>query len=249
MSIYARRMMMGASDKKYTFGGVEISPGPVYYDGSTFKMVSNWYEKEYISGMQGLNTNSIYFTIPNLATYFDSTGSSFPNNRSVDNANTLSGWRMPTEAEIKLWYGGTSRTTASVNGSAGRYYSRVLINDKTYNGAYPYGIIFYPDASSQPSITASFINQYNVTNNYNSITEAQLNSLLEQGCVFFPATGYLSNASSTSLNNKDSVFRYWTCSNYNGTQFWALNLYGASYLSESVLGGDTFYPCRLVKSI
>ena len=187
MSIYARRQMMGSS-KKYTFGGVEISPGPLYYNGSSFEIKDSWNYSSYQS-TYGKNSGSTYFSFIDIGQYFDADGSNFSTSSgSIDNANTLSGWRVPTQTEWNTIF--TNRTGATVNGTSGCLYACIQLTSVTHAGSStPYGLLVFPDGASMSGKTLSYVNsQYATT----GVTSSELENYISQGCAFLPASGWVS---------------------------------------------------------
>lgn len=179
-----------------SFGGISICPAPLYYGANGFKIKDNDWNHNSFKSIKGLNEGSYYFSFLDLASYFDSRGSSFDwNSGNIDNANKISyggydDWRLPTRMEfIKLINynisGYTHRNGCTVNGVSGYFYSRVLLSDVDIDTNLPNGLIIFPDDKE--------IFGVNLQKNYlgfdQNITNNQLLEYISQGCIVLPCTG------------------------------------------------------------
>ena len=155
--------------KNYTFAGLKISSGPVYYDGSNFKISDSWKDNDSYNKIYGLEKGSFYF------------------NWVQCNDIDIDGWRLPTKQEfddiIKH-----KRHGCKVNNIENARYALIQLTGVNYSDSNnPNGVLLFPDDSVIHGKKLDDINK--VTQN-NSLTESELNEYLNQGCVFLPASGF-----------------------------------------------------------
>ena len=168
-----------------TFAGLEISPGPLYYDGTTFKISNYWDDSSY-GKLSGKVAGSTYFSFLDLGSYFDSHGIFFDaNTGDIDNTNTVDGYRVPTLAELQAIFG-NNRNGSTVNGFANKRYAKVRVNDLvSLSSEFNSGAILFPDDFVINGVALAFGNY-----DTNEITANELNEYINQGCVFMSNFGY-----------------------------------------------------------
>lgn len=242
-----------------TFGGLEIAPAPLYYDGSSFTIKDDdW--NHCSTSIRGKSSGSYHFTFVELGSFFDSRGEMAggegftASSGDIDNnGNTVSygghdDWRLGTRAEwLTVTTGespGESRVGATVNGASGCKYALIYLS-----GVSPYhagagtirGLLLFPDYSSISGATLSGYND----NTYTNFNVSQLNTYLEQGCVFLPASGRYE--SSSFYYGGDRAF--WSTATENGsTYFYNLFFYSKGFSMSGSLSKTTSYHCvRLVR--
>ena len=183
------------------FGGLEIAPGNLCYDGTTFLIDGDWSHYSY-GAQHGKVRGSYYFNAPELASFFDSRGDAFDEaSGDIDNnGNKVSfgghdDWRLPTMTELQTLIDGRSpgrnRPGSFVNGhSAAMKHKEVRIEGVYLPGITQEtlsGLLIFPDGEIISGETMpSQDNLFHLTTN-------QLEEFLEQGCVFLPAYGYFNN--------------------------------------------------------
>ena len=174
------------------FGGFEIAPGNLYYDGASFQIADEWNHDSY-SLSSGMSSGSYYFSFIELGQFFDSRGDDFSatsgeidNNGSKVSYGGHDDWRLPTEDEIRTLVGMDPRPGAWINGVSG-WFCYVEITGASHAGkSGPAGMLFFPDGFS---ITGkSIVTNSAMTRSY--LTVAELDEYINQGCAFLPASGY-----------------------------------------------------------
>ncbi len=235
----------------YSFGGYMVAPGYLYYDGTEFKIADDW-RYNTANSVYGLNAGSTYFSLSNLASYFNSTGS-YNYLTGIDNANTISyggydDWRIATYNELSMITqqgpGVTARNGSSVNGVGGKKYIGVS-NDGIR------GVLVFPD--DEVMIGAAFP-QYDWMGA--SFTEEDVQEYIDQGCIFFPMYGYFNEGSWTAVNSTAQRMLTSSACRYISNQYYfetfTVSLNGGSQSagpwSESIK--TSFYsPIRLIRDI
>ena len=175
-----------------TFGGLEIAPGPLYYDGSDYIIKDHWRYNSYDDGIYGVQSGSTYFNFIELGKVFDSEGNSFSTNSgSIDNINTIDGWRVPTIEEFEIIFstGSTLRTGSIVNNRKNSHYAHIKLGDTSEYDVWNkvYGILVFPDNRVITGKTLTGVDNTNVTINF---TQDELAEYISQGCAFIPTFGY-----------------------------------------------------------
>ena len=179
----------------FSFGGLQISPGPLYWDDDRGKVDihRDWTYTSYGSRYGLWEHNSTYFSFLELGKIFEKTNFTKADG-DIDNLlNPLNGWRLPTRAEwCTLTTGespGTARTGSTVNGIAGCKFALIRLSGYKVTNIYGsniYGLLLFPDGKT------IYCKQLNGINNNTiniGITITELNFYLEQGCVFLPSFG------------------------------------------------------------
>ena len=241
-----------------SFGGLNIAPAPLYYDGTSFVIKDDdWNHDSLTNNIYGKTEGSYYFNFVELGQYFDSEGSSFSTySGDIDNANKISygdyeDWRLPTLAE---WYTfttgqspGTSRTGSKVNGNSGAKYAIIELYGVTHAGRTPIkGLLLFPDGKT---ITGKILSNINKSGS-NSLVVSELNAYLEQGCVFLPDSSYFTTEGSQgSSREEDHGGRYWAATSKDSNNAYFLFIYRISHQIECTTWFKSdHYSVRLVRS-
>ena len=187
-------------NKPYVFGGFEISPGPLYYDGTSFGIKDHW-NYDSFGSVYGKVENSSYFTFSQCA------------------SEQVDGWRVPTAEEWTKIVSG-SRSGSTVNNTAASKYALVQIVGVTHAGESTInGLLLFPDGKI---ITGKSLLGINNTTQTIGMNESELNNYLRQGCVFFPASGWWSGYLNDWVRaGEDGI--YWSKTNINSAQASALD--------------------------
>lgn len=228
------------SEKKvYRFDGLEISPGPLFYDGTNYKIKNSWNYSSYNS-VYGKNENSSYFNFIQMGQLFEKSNFGTSDGNIENLLNPLNGWRLPTTTEFQSIIGQT-RNGSTVNNVENVCYSAVSINGITYaNASNPYGFLLFPDGETMIGATLSNINN----TIENSITIDQLNSYLNQGCAFLPAGGRRNN----DWSDGGTHCRYMSGNSSSDTNFSCMYFYHGYYQPSNLASKTNFYGLiRLVK--
>lgn len=202
-----------------TFGGLTISPAPLYYGPNGFEIKDDDWNHNSYRTKYGTNDGSYYFSIEQLGKYFDSKGSSYMGQASIDNkGNRISykgknDWRLPTSAEFSSLV--SNRDGGTVNGNTGKHYSRCDITDVKFNNKNVTGALFFPDKE----INGATLNGYD-NNVRTELTNEELNVYLNQGCIFIPNFEFYGTGSWTD----GAVGGIWSATYTSLIQFVALRL-------------------------
>jgi hypothetical protein len=240
------------------FAGLEIAPAPLYYNGSSFEIKDADWNHESYNVKQGKVAGSYYFMFTELASYFDSRGSSFSATSSgdIDNANTITynghnDWRLPTSNEWKAMTTG-SRTGSKVNGATGKKYAIIQLTGVTHAGSStPIGLLIAPDGLILTGMRTLTWNSTAVTT---GVTVSELNAYLEVGCAFLPSSGDYGKPSSSwvwEFGGKRAYYHSARGTRDNGTSsnttYWMAAFEG--YLEPLSGASKTAYylPARLVR--
>ena len=166
------------------FNGREIAPCNLMYDGEKYVIpYDDWNHND--NTLYGEIEGSYHFTFYQLRSYFTSLGVSY---------NGHNDWRIPTKAEFSYIIEGP-RAGSTVNGVAGVKY--VGVSDK--------GLLVFPDGCS---ITGAELTNVNSKEQYNELSDEEIVSYINQGCVFYPNVLHYRNGSWTGGN-------YYWCSDEN----------------------------------
>ena len=231
------------------FGGLNIAPAPLYYNGSTFEIKDTEWNHDSYQTYYGKTSGSYYFGYVELGQYFDSRGNSFSTSSgSIDNnGNKIScvghnDWRLPTFSDWNIIIG-TSRAGSSVNGNSGSRYAIIQLEGINHAGSNtPIGLLLFPDSKTITGKTLSGINNTTCTT---GVTGSELNNYLDQGCVFIPASGCFLDGHSDYGGNTGF---YW--STYQSG--WAYTLKFNSSLVQAdytISMTQPHMPARLVRSV
>lgn len=178
----------------YTFGGLQIAPGPLMYENGAYVIKDSWDYCSFNDNIYGQNEGSTYLN------YYQ--------------CPTINGWRLFTNAEIHTILDGTSpgtsRPGATVNGVTGSKYSYIKLNYTTNSGlSQPFGLLLFPDNEIINGKSLNGINNTSVTEGF---SETDINIYIEQGCAFLLGAGMYN---SSEFFNVCNVWRQCTSTPYS----------------------------------
>ncbi len=197
----------------FSFGGITFTPGPLYWSGGCFRVLDDWKDTMgIISGsygsILGRNEGSAYFSLCDMASVFDSKGddweTAFLNESGwgrfdIDNSGAVSyggcEWRMITQTEAQLLtgtayddnYNPITRSGSTVNGTAGCFCADVKVSSDTAFVNNRKGVLLFPDDAVMTGAEVR-CNSY-LGGPGTTLTEAQVDAYVQQGCVFLPCWG------------------------------------------------------------
>lgn len=225
-----------------TFGGLQIAPGPLRYNGTSYEITDDWNNSSY-STKYGKLSGSTYFSFMNMGELFEKAGFA-SSDGDIDNMlNPLDGWRLPTELEWSTIFNiGATRTGSTVNGTEHVCYAHLQLTGVTHSGyTNPYGILVFPD---NKQITGKTLTGTNNSTNTTGVTVEELNAYLNQGCVFFPNSGFRGYSS----------YGYWGQAGIEGRYLLSNSLAGnnatagtTSPSTNNIDKTNIYCPVRLVK--
>lgn len=230
-----------------TFGGLDIAPGPLYYNGSSYAMYSDWNHSSYYSAY-GKNAGSTYFNFIQMGELFEKSGFSSSDGSIENTLNPLDGWRLPTRAEwCTLTTGaspGTSRAGSTVNGNSGAKYALIQLTGVAHaSSPTPIGLLLFPDGKT---ITGKTLSGINNTTQTTGVTASELNAYLEQGCVFLPEGGYCYVG---DWDYGGSYGSYWSSTEYNSGYAYCFLFYSSNFDPSWCYNKSYYYfPVRLVRN-
>lgn len=174
------------------FGGYMITPGPLYYNGSSFAVHSDWKYNSYESA-HGRRPGSTFFNFLDLGMYFDSARDGFSiEYQFIDNCGgrvfygPFRDWRLPTDRDWAVILG-TGRQGAVVSGERHVCHITVIVTGIRYAGMKdPLGLLLFPDGLEMEGRHLMMVNKHPVTY---EMTPEDLDYYLDKGCVFLPASG------------------------------------------------------------
>lgn len=186
-----------------TFAGLQIAPSPLHWNGTTFEIPDDdWNHDSYGAGYgtgENDNDDSYYFTYQELGKFFDSKGDSFPSSvRTFDNNNQkisyhgYDDWRVPTSGEWANIFNlnGTYRQGSTVNGTNAGMFKKIQLVGVSHAGTTtPNGVLLFPDGQTITVAGVDLGTLNSTSSTVSGITAAQLQSFLDQGCAFLPASG------------------------------------------------------------
>ena len=234
-----------------SFGGYMISPGPLYYNGTTFVLKDNDWNHDSYQSLYGKVEGSYHFSWYNLGSYFDSSGSSFDGTTDIDNANSVSyggydDWVLPTRgAWMTIINANNSRPGSTVNGTANRHYALIKLTGITvFNKSTPFGILLFPDDLTITGRTLSGMDNGTQTT---GVTVAELNEYLDQGCAFFVQNAQYFEEYSAWGNSLSGS--YFSATRYDNERAYNLNFSSSSVYAETYTQKTSYLTVRLVRYI
>lgn len=174
-------------NKKYTFGGIEIAPGPLFFDGKKFDIKKSWDFSSYPKA-SGKEAGSTFFNFFQL--------SICDNVEPKTTAETKKGlvtvgdWRLPTKEEWEtiLTRDRSVREGATVNGITNAHWAAIVLSDAEGLGCKElFGLLVFPDNESVKGRTFKAVD--NIDEQTTGFTVKQLSRYIAQGCAFLPAYG------------------------------------------------------------
>jgi len=239
-----------------SFGGLNIAPAPLYYDGSSFIIKDDDWNHSSFGSVRGKNNGSYYFSFIELGSYFDGAGSGFSTSSgSIDNANKLSydgydNWRLPTQAEWNNVVPGSSRAGSTINGVSGRKYAIVRLTGVTHAGSStPLGIIIAPDGKTFTCAKSLNWNTSSSSGN-EGVTVTQLDSYLDNGCAFIPASGFYEawSVSSGDWLSGGDILNFHLATESNSSNDYRFSVASSWVTTTATISkSDYYFPVWLVK--
>lgn len=233
-----------------TFGGLNISSGALKYIGGTYVLDDSWIHSGYGS-TYGMSNNSYYHRFNDLGKFFDSRGNTFSTSQTdIDNNGSrvswggYDDWRLPTSAELSklITTSAGVRTGSTVNGSANKHYALIQLTGVSHAGTTtPNGLLLFPDGKT---ITGKTLSGMDNTTQTTGVTAAQLQTYLDQGCAFFPASGMYGGSFANG-----GVFGFYLCSSGSNANYRYYLVFGAGWMDVSNDGNRSseYATVRLVR--
>ena len=226
------------------FGGVEIADGNLYYNGTSYVISNDWSAGSgSYNSIYGKNSGSYYHSYVEMGALFENSGFTTSDGDIENNLNPLSGWRLPTEDELRKFidYNPSShRTAATVNGSS-KYYQEIVVSGISFGGySSPSGVLLFPDGET---INGASLSGYEPT-----ITLSELNEYLGQGCVFLLDTGQKADIGGWGGGG---YYAYYMSSSESYTSYSCTGLSTVSSsvsISNQIGKDDKWNPVRLVRT-
>ena len=220
--------------KIYSFGGLQIAPGPLMYEGGKYVIKNSWDYSSYNTAY-GKTEGSTYFNFLEMGALFEKDGFTTSDGNIENLLDPLDGWRLPTTAEWNtLTTGaapGTTRVGAIVNGTQGCRYALIQLTDCTHaSSSFPIGLLLYPDGEIiEDNFHAFNYNGYDIPASNTGVSLAELDWYLCKGCAFLPASGIHNGI---SWDNAGSYARYWSATEDDAS--YGSNLsFNSSYVNPS----------------
>ena len=176
-----------------TFSGLEISSGPMVFNGTDVEIAENWKTTSYGTA-KGFESGSTYFNFLELGSVFEKENFT-KDDGNIDNLlHPFEGWRLPTIGEWEMIKSTSTddRLGSTVNGEFYKHWALVKITDTSYGEeTETKGMLVFPDNKTINGTPLNSMDEdvKNDKSKRTDLTEAQLNAYLEQGCAFLPACG------------------------------------------------------------
>lgn len=231
--------------KPISFAGLEIAPGPLYYNGSSYEIKDSWNYDSYRS-KYGKTAGSTYFSFIQLGQLFESASFSSSSGNIENILDPFDGWRLPTWNE---WGSiiGTSRAGSTVNGTTRKHYSLVQLTGVSHVGvSEPRGLIIFPDKCTITGKSLQYMDDDDVSA---GVTASQLNVYLEQGCAFLPCSDYCERSSRWG-GRSGRYGRYWSSTSKSAGAAYSIHFFeGTVYMQYQDHWTDMYLPVRLVREV
>lgn len=216
----------------YKFGDVQFSAGPLYYGSNGYEIKDSWNYDSYNS-VYGKSNGSYYFNYIEMGQLFEDAGFSTSYGNIENMIDPFDDWRLPTDTEWTTIIGLT-RSGATVNNTANKHYAVIELTGITYAGSStPQGILLFPDDETITGETLTYMDNSSVNT---GITSSQLNTYLNQGCVFLPFGGYYNSG----WNSGDSYL--------SSTEYDTTNANILSLITGNSSKSTAYYPVRLIRN-
>ena len=239
----------------YSFGGIEVAPGDLYYDGAFWSIDEAWDTHCTHKVAYGVTEGvaSSYFSFIDMGQLFEKADFGKSDGDIENLLDPLGGWRMPTRDEC-MTLAATStdvRPGSMVNGNPNCHWAFIQLDfDIRYASVTGRkGILVFPDNETViGKELLSFDDHTTFTSNFSL---SDIETYTSQGCVFLPGTGNAYYYS--SLNNgwgSGGFGGYLTSESANtddGYFFWFLQ--GNAINTYSGSKDTSYYPVRLVRTI
>ena len=188
----------------YSFGGLEIAPGNLYWNGSAWSIDEAWNSHNTYGIAYGVNSGvaSTYFSFVNLGELFEKAGFTTTDGSIENLLDPLDGWRLPTQSELSTFVTTSSaiRLGSTVNGSSNKHYANIQLTGVSYaDSDTPYGLLLFPDGET---ITGKAFSYMDASSLNTGFTVSDVNNYLAQGCVFVVCGGHVSDPSWSNTYNR-----------------------------------------------
>ncbi len=257
---------VGASNnntaKDCTFGGLQISKGPLYYDGSEYKIADSWQMNSYGTAY-GKTEGSTYFNFIEMGQLFEKADYSSTDGSIENTLDPLDGWRLPTieEWEKIVNIDPTIRPGSTVNGTANAHWALIQLDGVSISYEEDYqkvrGLLIFPDNKIIIGKTLiktdelyyyeedEFTGDVLIDEDYCTygVTLAELNVYIEQGCIFLPYSCYYDPGFGNDWFMSGNCGYYWSSTDSAGNYYLFFDVTSISYDDFTNL----YYPVRLVR--
>ena len=179
----------------YSFGGLEIAPGSLYWNGSAWSIDEAWDSHNTYETAYGVNSGvaSTYFSYLDMGALFESAGFS-KNDGDIENLlDPLDGWRLPTLSELEMLFtddmsvrSGSSVWTDYMVDYYPAHWLPVCISGTE-------GVIIFPDGETFDEGYGLSCENFDDPGLYYDMSSTELDMLLDNGCVFLPTGNYHSS--------------------------------------------------------
>ena len=245
-----------------SFGGLNISPAPLYHNGTTFEIKDLDWQHPLSPDpfVYGKSAGSYYFNFIELGSYFSSQGNSFDSSSGdIDNNGNkityegFNNWRMPTQGEWTMIFNGTGRTGATVNGTSGVFNTAVHIIGTYVAGCETAtGFLVFPD---DKVITGAALARVNVASNnagWTAITLSELKVYIAQGAVFLPCCGENDKGTWRYMWDAQPMIGMWSATqsgSWTAYDLMGRGDQGWAYTTRTDQKTDYWFVTRLVRDI
>ena len=183
-------------EQVFSFGGVQIATGPLYYNGSSYEIKDDWSITSYNS-VYGKNAGSTYFSFTAMGELFEKEGYFIEDDGNIDNLlDPFNGWRLGSVSEWNSIFGET-RSGSTVNDVENVHYALIRLTDSRS------GFLVFPDGETISGKTLLVVDGNTISGGMESdikftsnVTNSELETYLSQGCVFLPTCGFYNSSTS-----------------------------------------------------
>lgn len=236
---------MKTTEPPVSFGGLEISSGPLYFNGTSYEIKDSWNYTSY-NTTYGKTAGSTYFNYIEMGQLFTKSDFDINDGNILNSLDPFGGWRLPTYSELEnLLNDYDGRSGSTVNERESSHFAVISITGVSYAGKEnPYGLLLFPDGKNISGATLDCVNSPGLNS---TLTLSELNNYLSQGCAFFPASGLFVN----NWDNGGSVGRYGTSTCYDEyvANYFQFVGKGAQFTNELTHMEDIYVSIRLVRPI
>lgn len=210
---------------KGLFGGMEIAPGPLYYEGTSYQIASDWTVNSYDDK------------------YDKVAGSSYFNCWTISEDNPqVNGFRYPRKSDMQILITTDKnvRPGSTVNGATNKHYALIKLTGVTYCGtSTPNGLLIFPDYCT---ITGKTLSGTDNNTQTTGVTLAELNEYIRQGCAFLPASGCASYQWDDELEETVIVWETGGDTGQQSLEIGAWDEFKFFYFTANLIGYNQYYP-------
>lgn len=180
-------------EQVYSFGGLEIAPGNLYWNGSAWSIDEAWNSHDTYETAYGVNSGvpSTYFNYLDMGALFESAGFT-KNDGDIENLlNPLDGWRLPTLSELETLF--THNQSVRPGSSVWSDYNMdyCIAHWVPVGGDIEDGVIIFPDGETFENGYGLYGELFDNEAGFEYLSEGNLASLIEDGCIFLPSKSYI----------------------------------------------------------